>query len=94
MRQQYQQHDSQQRDHSERQEFRNSHVALGAIICTVAPHLIRTGVALAPFFILDRVKDPTRANQLIKMTSLGAAGLNETLWALRVGTSREAQRHR
>ena len=94
MQQQYPNHEPSAPERSERLEFHNSHSSVGAIIFTVATHLVRTGVALAPFFILDKVKDPTRAHQLIKMTSIGAAGFNEMLWAVRVAQSKEAHRHR
>jgi len=81
--------ENQQPEQPERQEFRNSHVALG-----VATHLIRTAGALSPFLILEFVKEPTRAHRWIKIASIATAGLNETLWATRVHRSSQENRHR
>lgn len=89
MQQQSQHHENPAPEQSERQEFHNSHVAIG-----VATHLIRTAGALLPFAILEFEKNPTRATRLIKMGSILTAGLNETLWALKVGKSREREHHR
>ena len=78
-----------QPEKTERQEFRNSHVALG-----VATHLIKTAGALSPFLILEFVKEPTRAHRWIKIASIATAGINEALWAARVHRSRVEERHR
>ena len=86
---QRQRQENRQPEQAERQEFRNSHVALG-----VATHLIKTAGALSPFLILEFVKEPTRAHRWIKIASIATAGLNETLWAARVHRSRVEERHR
>ena len=86
---QQQRQENRQPEQAERQEFRNSHVALG-----VATHLIRTAGALSPFIILEFVKEPTRAHRWIKIASIATAGLNEALWASRIGEARERERHR
>jgi len=86
---QHQRQENRQTQQAERQEFRNSHVALG-----VATHLIRTAGALSPFIILEFVKEPTRAHRWIKIASIATAGLNEALWASRIGGAGERERRR
>jgi hypothetical protein len=80
---QHQPQEIRQPQQAERQEFRNSHVALG-----VATHLLKTAGALSPLIILEFVKEPTRAHRWIKIASTVGAGINEALWASRVGRSR------
>jgi hypothetical protein len=80
---QHQPQENRQSQQAERQEFRNSHVTLG-----VATHLIKTAGALSPLIILEFVKEPTRAHRWIKIASIASAGINEALWASRIGRSR------
>ena len=71
-----------------RQEFRHSNVGLGV------SHLLKLAGALSPLLILEFVKEPTKAHRWIRIASIGAAGLNETLWAMRVQRRSEEHRHR
>lgn len=70
-----------------RQEYHRSNVAIGV------SHALKMAGALSPLIILEFVKEPTRAHRFIRIASIATAGLNETLWACRVGRSRE-QEHR
>lgn len=71
-----------------RQEFHHSNVTMGV------SHLLKLAGALSPLLILEFVKEPTKAHRWIRIASIGTAGLNETLWAMRVNKSREGQHHR
>jgi hypothetical protein len=73
----------------ERQAYRQSSVAFG-----VSTHLIRLAGALSPLLILEFVKEPSKATRWIRIASITAAGVNETLWACRIDRSRETERHR
>lgn len=63
----------------ERQAYRHSSVAFG-----VSTHLIRLAGALSPLLILEFVKEPSNATRWIRIASITAAGVNETLWATRM----------
>lgn len=71
-----------------RQEFHHSNVTMGV------SHMLKLAGALSPLLILEFVKEPTKAHRWIRIASITSAGLNETLWAMRVSKSREEQRHR
>jgi hypothetical protein len=71
-----------------RQEFHNPRIALGA------SHVLKLAGALSPLLILEFVKEPTKAHRWIRIASITAAGINETLWAMRVQRRSEEQRHR
>jgi hypothetical protein len=70
-----------------RQGFHNSTVAVGA-------HILKLAGALSPLLILEFVKEPTKATRWIRIASITTAGLNETLWAMRVQRRNEEQRYR
>jgi len=63
----------------ERQAYRHSSVAFG-----VSTHLIRLAGALSPLLILEFVKESLKATRWIRIASITAAGVNETLWATRM----------
>ena len=88
MQQQYQRQESPQPARSDRQEFHHSNVTVGI------SHMLKLAGALSPLVILEFVKEPTKAHRWIRISSIVAAGLNETLWAMRVNRSREEQRRR
>ena len=88
MQQQYQPQESQQPARFDRQEFHHSNVTVGV------SHMLKLAGALSPLIILEFVKEPTKAHRWIRISSIAAAGLNETLWAMRVNRSREEQRRR
>jgi len=88
MPQQYPHHEATNPAHSERQEYHNSRVMIGVT------HALRTLGSLSPLIILEFVKEPDRASRWIKGASIVTTGLNEALWACRVGKSREEKRHR
>jgi hypothetical protein len=88
MQQQSQSHEATSHAHCERQEYHHSNVMVGV------SHFLKLAGALSPLLILEFVKEPTKANRWIRIASITTAGLGETLWACRVGRSREEERHR
>ena len=73
---------------SERQEYHPSNVMMGV------SHFLKLAGSLSPLLILKFVTEPTRAHRWIRIAAITTTGLNETLWACRVGKSREEERHR
>jgi hypothetical protein len=71
-----------------RQEFHSPSIALGV------SHVLKLAGALSPLLILEFVKEPTKAHRWIRIASITAAGVNETLWAMRVQRRSKEQRHR
>lgn len=71
-----------------RQEFHRSNVTMGV------SHVLKLAGALSPLLILEFVKEPTKAHRWIRIASITTAGLNETLWAMRVQHRSEEQRNR
>jgi hypothetical protein len=71
-----------------RQEYHHSNVMMGV------SHFLKLAGSLSPLLILEFVKEPTRAHRWIRIASIATAGLNETLWACRVGKSGPEERHR
>ena len=57
-------------------------------------HILELVGELPPLLVLEFVKEPTKATRYIRIVSIASAGLNETLWAMRVGKSREQEHHR
>ena len=71
-----------------RQGFHNSTVAVGV------SHVLKLAGALSPLLILEFVKEPTKAHRWIRIASIATAGLNETLWAMRVQKRHEEYKNR
>ena len=69
------------------QGFHNSTVAVGA-------HILKLAGALSPLLILEFVPEPSKATRWIRIASIATAGLNETLWAMRVQKRHEEYRNR
>lgn len=86
--QQSQNRDAPSHARPDRQEFHRSNTAMGV------SHILKLVGALSPLLILEFVKEPTKATRYIRIASIATAGLNETLWAMRVSKSREQERHR
>jgi len=86
--QQSQDRDVSRQARPERHEFHHCNVMMGV------SHVLKLAGALSPLLILEFVKEPTKAHRWIRIASIGTAGLNETMWAMRVGRSREEERHR
>jgi hypothetical protein len=60
----------------------------------VSTHLLWLAGALSPLAILEFVKEPTKATRWIRIASITAAGVNETLWAAREAQRREEHMQR
>jgi len=88
MQPQSQHHEATNPAHYERQEYHNSRVMIGV------SHILRMAGSLSPLLILEFVKEPNQAHRWIKAASIITTGLNETLWACRVGKSNPEERHR
>jgi hypothetical protein len=86
--QQSQNRDAPSHARPERQEFHRSNTAMGI------SHILKLAGSLSPLLILEFVKEPTKAHRWIRIAAIATTGLNETLWACRVGRSREEQHHR
>ena len=71
-----------------RQEFHHSNVTMGV------SHVLKLAGALSPLLILEFVKEPTKAHRWIRIASITTAGLNETLWAMRVQKRHEEYKNR
>jgi hypothetical protein len=82
------QHQNARTEEPQRQEFHHSNVMLGA------SHLLKLAAALSPLLILEFVKEPTKAHRWIRIASIAAAGLNETLWAMRVQRRHDNEHNR
>ena len=84
-----QRQDSEYRDTQRpRQEFHHSNTFMGV------SHMLKLAGALSPLIILEFVKEPTKAHRWIRIASIATAGLNETLWAMRVNRSRDQEQRR
>jgi hypothetical protein len=59
-----------------------------------ATHLSKMAGSLSPLLILEFVKEPTKAHRWIRIASIAPAGLNETLWSMRVSKSRGEEQRR
>jgi hypothetical protein len=57
-------------------------------------HVLKLAGALSRLHIFEFVKEAAKAHRWIRIASIGAAELNETLWAMLVNRPKEGQHHR